>query len=166
MGAKKIPQKDGINIAKNVNVLMPLNQQPKLQWSVPFPNGPVTTSVTMKTTTPSVDLMEAIVVIMLAKVGTTTAVSVNALKCQKPLNHPWKLPKNQWRPLKSPWRNVQLHSGLEMPFLMTKTTPKSVDLMVEIVVTTKDKDGTTIVLIVNVYGRAMENRHRYMNKNP
>ena len=58
------------------------------------------------------------------------------------------------------------HSGLEMPFVMTKTTPKSVDLMVEIVVTTKDKDGTTIVLIVNVYGRAMENRHRYMNKNP
>merc|ERR1719483_544058 len=86
---------------------MPLNQQPQLQWSVPFPNGPVTTSVTMKTTTPSVDLMEAIVVIILAKVGTTTAVSVNALKCQKPLNHPWKLLKNQWRPLKSPWRNVQ-----------------------------------------------------------
>merc|ERR1711935_1103305 len=187
---------------------MHLNQQLKLQWSVPFLNGPVTTSVTMKTTTPSVDLMEAIVVIMLAKVGTTTAVSVNALKCQKPLNHPWKLLKNQWRPLKSPWRNVQPHnglemdivtmrttppnadlmeeivvitkwratpttamlanawntqrqlkpleqtvlphSGLEMPFVMTKTTPKSVDLMVEIVVTTKDKDGTTIVLIVNV----------------
>ena len=42
------------------------------------------------------------------------------------------------------------HSGLEMPFVMTKTTPKSVDLMVEIVVTTKDKDGTTTVLIVNV----------------
>merc|ERR1711935_1135895 len=184
---------------------MPLSQQPKLQWSVLFPNGPVTISVTTKTTTPSVDLMEAIVVIMLAKVGTTTAVSVNALKCQKPL-------KNQWRPLKSPWRNVQPHngletdivtmrttppsvdlmeeivvitkwratpttamlanawntqsippknqllmeqtvlphSGLEMPFVMMKTTPKSVDLMVEIVVTTKDKDGTTIVLIVNV----------------
>merc|ERR1719483_1697319 len=83
---------------------MPLSQQPKLQWSVLFPNGPVTISVTTKTTTPSVDLMEAIVVIMLAKVGTTTAVSVNALKCQKPLNHPWKLLKNQWRPLKSPWK--------------------------------------------------------------
>merc|ERR1711956_57555 len=108
---KKIPQKDGTIIAKNVNVLMPLNQQLKLQWSVLFLNGLVTTSVTMKTTTPSVDLMEAIVVIMLAKVGTTTAVSVNALKCQKPLNHPWKLLKNQWRPLKSPLRNVQPHNG-------------------------------------------------------
>ena len=41
-------------------------------------------------------------------------------------------------------------TGLEMPFVMMKTTPKSVDLMVEIVVTMKDKDGTTIVLIVNV----------------
>merc|ERR1712008_452439 len=184
---------------------MHLNQQPKLQWNVPFPNGPVTISVMTKTTTPNVDLMEAIVVI-------TTAVSVNALKCQKPLNHPWKPLKNQWRPLKSPLRNVQPHngletdivmmrtippsvdlmeeivvitkrratpttamlanawntqsippknqllmeqtvlphSGLEMPFVMTKTTPKSVDLMVEIVVTTKDKDGTIIVLIVNV----------------
>merc|ERR1711935_924535 len=129
---------------------MALNQQRKLQWSVLFLNGPVTTSVTMKTTTPSVDLMEAIVVIMLAKVGTTTAVSVNALKCQKPLNHPWKLLKNQWRPLKSPWRNVQPHNGLEMDIVMMRTTPKSVDLMVEIVVTTKDKDGTIIVLIVNV----------------
>merc|ERR1712021_304814 len=191
---------------------MPLNQQPKLQWSVLFPNGPVTISVMTKTTTPNVDLMEAIVVITTARVGITTAASVSALKCQKPLNHPWKLPKNQWRPLKSPWRNVQPHnglemdivtmrttppnadlmeeivvitkwratpttamlanawntqsippknqllmeqtvlphSGLEMPFVMMKTTPKSVDLMVEIVVTTKDKDGTTIVLIVNV----------------
>merc|ERR1719162_443497 len=90
---------------------MPLNQQPKLQWSVPFPHGSVTISVTTKTTTPSVDLMEAIVVI-------TPAASVSALKCQKPLNHPWKPlknpgipPKNQWRPLKSPWRNVQSHNG-------------------------------------------------------
>ena len=47
-------------------------------------------------------------------------------------------------------QTVLPHSGLEMPFVMTKTTPKSVDLMVEIVVTMKDKDGTTIVLIVNV----------------
>merc|ERR1712086_1198763 len=86
---------------------MPLNQQPKLQWNVPFLNGLVTISVTMKTTTQNVDLMEAIVVIMPVKVGTTTAVSVNALKCQKPLNHPWKPLKNQWRPLKNPWRNVQ-----------------------------------------------------------
>merc|ERR1719483_905960 len=97
---------------------MPLNQQPKLQWNVPFPNGPVTISVMTKTTTPSVDLMEAIVVITPARVGITTAVSVSALKCQKPLNHPWKPLKNQWRPLKnqwrplkSPWRNVQSHNG-------------------------------------------------------
>merc|ERR1712127_472048 len=195
---------------------MPLNQQLKLQWSVPFLNGPVTVSVMTKTTTPSVDLMEAIVVITLATVGITTAASVSALKCQKPLKHPLKNPgiplKTQWRPLKSPWGTVlphngletiigmmrttppsvdlmeeivvitkwratpttamlvnawntqsippknQLlmeqtvlpHSGLEMPFVMMKTTPKSVDLMVEIVVTTKDKDGTIIVLIVNV----------------
>merc|ERR1719442_9636 len=194
---------------------MPLNQQPKPQWSAPFLNGLVTISVMMKTTTPSVDLMEAIVVITLATVGITTAASVSALKCQKPLNHPWKLLKNpgiplkiQWRPLKSPWVTVLPHNGLEtiivmmrttppsvdlmeeivvitkwratpttamlanawntqsqlknleqtvlpptgleMPFAMMKTTPKSVDLMVEIVVTMKDKDGTTIVLIVNV----------------
>merc|ERR1712083_820916 len=199
---------DGTIIAKNVNVLMPLNQQLKLQWSVPFPNGPVTISVMMKTTTLSADLMEAIVVITPARVGITTAASVSALKCQKPLNHPWKLLKNHGRPLKSPWvivlphngletiivtmrttppsvdlmeeivvitkwratpttamlanawntqsqlknleQTVLPHTGLEMPFVMTKTTPKSVDLMVEIVVTMKDKDETTIVLIVNV----------------
>merc|ERR1719509_562963 len=29
---------------------MPLNQQLKLQWSVPFLNGPVTVSVMMRTT--------------------------------------------------------------------------------------------------------------------
>merc|ERR1712238_586823 len=136
-----------------------------------------------------------IVVITQARVGITTAASVSALKCQKPLNHPWKLlknpgipPKNQWRPLKSPWTNVESmqeivvimkwratpttvmlanawktqrrlkpleqtvlpHNGLEMTFVMTKTTPLTVDLMVEIVVTMKDKDGTTTVLIVNV----------------
>merc|ERR1719350_2397342 len=191
---------------------MPLNQQLKLQWSVPFLNGPVTVSVMTKTTTPSADLMEAIVAITLATVGITTAASVSALKCQKPLNHPLKNPgiplKTQWRLLKSPWGTVLPHNGLEtiivmmritppsvdlmeeivvimkwrttptiavlasawntqsqlknleqtvlphigleMPFVMTKTTPKSVDLMVEIVVTMKDKDGTTIVLIVNV----------------
>merc|ERR1740129_1324568 len=187
---------------------MPLNQQLKLQWSAPFPNGPVPISVMTKTTTPSADLMEAIVVITTARVGITTAASVSALKCQKPLNHPWKLLKNPGIPLKSPWGNVlphngleittvmmrttplsvdlmeeivvitkwratpttavlanawntqsQLknleqtvlpHTGLEMPSVMTKTIPKSVDLMVEIVVTMKDKDGTTIVLIVNV----------------
>merc|ERR1711935_828994 len=69
---------------------MPLNQQLKLQWSVLFLNGLVTISVTTKTTTPNVDLMEAIVVIMPARVGITIAVSVSALKCQKPQNHPWK----------------------------------------------------------------------------
>merc|ERR1712088_347712 len=89
---------------------MPLNQQPKLQWSVPFPNGPVTISVMTKTTTLSVDLMEVIVVITLATVGITTAASVSALKCQKPLKDPGGPLKNpgiplktQWRPLKSPW---------------------------------------------------------------
>merc|ERR1712129_349625 len=109
--AKKIPQKDGTIIAKYVNVLMHLNQQLKLQWSVLFPNGPVTISVMTKTTTPNVDLMEAIVVITPARVGITTAASVSALKCQKPLNHPWKPLNNHWRPLKNPWRNVQPHNG-------------------------------------------------------
>ena len=42
------------------------------------------------------------------------------------------------------------HIGLEITFVMTKTTQLTVDLMVEIVVTTKDQDGTTTVLIVNV----------------
>merc|ERR1719330_653217 len=130
---------------------MPLNQQLKLQWSAPFPNGPVTISVMTKTTTPSADLMEAIVVITTVRVGITTAASASALKCQKPLNHPWKLLKNPGIPLKSPWENVLPHTGLEMTSVMTKTTPKSVDLMVVIVVTMKDKDGTTIVLIVNVF---------------
>merc|ERR1719264_902089 len=209
--AKKIPLKDGTIIAKSVNVLTPLNPQLKLQWSAPFPNGPVTISVMTKTTTPSADLMEAIVVIMTARVGITTAASVSALKCQQLLKNPGIPLKTQWRPLKSPWGNVlphngletiivtmrttppsvdlmeeivvitkwratpttavlanawntqsQLknleltvlpHTGLEMPFVMMKTTPKSVDLMVEIVVTMKDKDGTTIVLIVNVFNK-------------
>merc|ERR1711935_1181839 len=88
---------------------MPLNQQPKLQWNVLFPNGPVTISVMTKTTTLNVDLTEAVVVITWARVGITTAVSVSALKCQKPLNHPWKPLKNPGIPLKSPWRNV--HNG-------------------------------------------------------
>merc|ERR1719330_1257314 len=129
---------------------MPLNPQLKLQWSAPFPNGPVTISVMTKTTTPSADLMEAIVVIMTARVGITTAASVSALKCQQPLRNPGIPLKTQWRPLKSPWGIVLPHNGLEIPTVMMKTTPKSVDLMVEIVVTMKDKDGTTIVLIVNV----------------
>merc|ERR1711971_647809 len=101
---------------------MPLNPQLKLQWSAPFPNGPVTVSVMTKTTTPSADLMEAIVVIMTARVGITTAASVSALKCQKPLNHPWKL-------LKSPWGNVLPHNGLETIIVTMRTTPPSVDLM-------------------------------------
>merc|ERR550532_2701232 len=99
---------------------MPLNQQLKLQWSAPFPNGPVTISVMTKTTTPSADLMEAIVVIMTARVGITTAASVSALKCQQllkipgiPLKTQWRPLKNQWRPLKNPWLNVLPHIGLE-----------------------------------------------------
>merc|ERR1739838_1123828 len=90
---------------------MPLNPQLKLQWSAPFPNGPVTISVMTKTTTPSADLMEAIVVIMTARVGITTAASVSALKCQKPLTPPgitWNL---QWSQLKTPWGNVLPHNG-------------------------------------------------------
>merc|ERR1719464_1972849 len=176
---------------------MPLNQQPKLQWSAPFPNGPVIISVMTKTTTPSADLMEAIVVITMARVGITTAASVSALKCQQPLKNPWGivLPHNgleiiivmmrttlpsvdlmeeivvitKWRAtpttavLANAWTTqsqlknleptVLPHTGLEMPSVMTKTTPKNVDLMVEIVVTMKDKDGTTIVLIVNVFNK-------------
>merc|ERR1739844_99943 len=130
------PQKDGTIIAKNVNVLMPLNQQPKLQWSAPFPNGRVIISVMTKTTTPSADLMEAIVVITKSRVTPTTAVLASAWITQSQL--------------KNLEQTVLPHTGLEMPFVMMKTTPKSVDLMVEIVVTMKDKDGTTIVLIVNV----------------
>merc|ERR1719350_1408498 len=106
---------------------MPLNQQLKLQWSVPFLNGPVTVSVMTKTTTPSVDLMEEIVVITKWRATPTTAMLANALKCQSQL--------------KNLEQTVLPHTGLEMPFVMTKTTPKSVDLMVEIVVTMKDKDG-------------------------
>merc|ERR1719330_2087248 len=176
---------------------MPLNQQPKLQWSAPFPNGPVIISVMTKTTTPSADLMEAIVVITMARVGITTAASVSALKCQQPLKSPWGivLPHNgletiivmmrttppsvdlmeeivvitKWRAtpttamlanawitqsqLKNLEQTVLPHTGLEMPSVMTKTTPKNVDLMVEIVVTMKDKDGITIVLIVNVFNK-------------
>merc|ERR1740129_773260 len=164
---------------------MPLNPQLKLQWSAPFPNGPGTISVMTKTTTPSADLMEAIVVIMTARVGITTAASVSALKCQQLLKNPWGnvLPHNgletiivtmrttplsvdlmeeivvitKWRAtptiavlanawntqsqLKNLEQTVLPHTGLEMPSVMTKTTPKSVDLMVVIVVTMKDKDG-------------------------
>merc|ERR1719273_1595217 len=167
---------------------MPLNQQPKLQWSVLFPNGPVTISVMTKTTTPSADLMEAIVVITPARVGITTAASVSALKCQKPqepvemtvLPHTglqmvivtmkttplsvdlmeeivvimkWRATPttvmfaNAWntqRQLKPLEQTVLPHIGLEITFVMTKTTQLTVDLMVEIVVTTKDQDGTTI----------------------
>merc|ERR550532_3423992 len=128
---------------------MPLNQQPKLQWSVPFPNGPETVSVMMKTTTPSADLMEVIVVITMARVGITTAASVSALKCQKPLNHPWKLLKNPGIPPKTPQRNVLPHIGLEMDIVMMKTTPPSVDLMEEIVVIMKWRATPTTVMLAN-----------------
>merc|ERR1711971_554399 len=118
---------------------MPLNQQLKLQWTVPFPNGLATISVMMKTTTLNVDLMEEIVVITKWRVTPTTAVLANAWNTQ-----------SQLRNLE---QTVLHHTGLEMPSVMTKTTPKSVDLMVEIVVTMKDKDGITIVLIVNVFNK-------------
>merc|ERR1719291_1035815 len=105
---------------------MPLNQQLKLQWSVPFLNGPVTVSVMTKTTTPSADLMEAIVVITPARVGITIAASVSALKCQKPLKHPLK---NPGIPLKTQWVTVLPHNGLEINTVTMRTTPPSVDLM-------------------------------------
>merc|ERR1740129_2256195 len=149
--AKKIPLKDGTIIAKSVNVLMPLNPQLKLQWSAPFPNGQVTISVMTKTTTPSADLMEAIVVIMTARVGITTAASVSALKCQKPLKHPGIPPKIQWRPLKSPWGNVLPHNGLETIIVTMRTTPPSVDLMEEIVVITKWRATPTTAVLANAW---------------
>merc|ERR1719491_2143040 len=61
---------------------MPLNQQLKLQWSVPFPHGPVTISVMTKTTTPSVDLMQEIVVIMKWRATPTTVMLANAWNTQ------------------------------------------------------------------------------------
>merc|ERR1719464_1249908 len=137
---------------------MPLNQQLKLQWSVPFLNGPVTVSVMTKTTTLSADLMEAIVVITLATVGITTAASVSALKCQKLLNHPWKLLKNPgtplnhpWKLLKSPWVTVLPHNGLETIIVMMRTTPPSVDLMEEIVVITKWRATPTTAMLANAW---------------
>merc|ERR1740123_3019897 len=130
---------------------MPLNQQPKLQWSAPFPNGPVTISVMTKTTTPSADLMEAIVVIMTARVGITTAASVSALKCQQLLKNPGIPLKTQWRPLKSPWGNVLPHNGLEIIIVMMRTTPLSVDLMEEIVVITKWRATPTTAVLANAW---------------
>merc|ERR1719183_2258283 len=116
---------------------MPQNPQLKLQWSAPFPNGPVTISVMTKTTTPSADLMEAIVVIMTARVGITTAASVSALKCQQPL--------------KSPWGIVLPHNGLETIIVMMRTTPLSVDLMEEIVVITKWRATPTTAVLANAW---------------
>merc|ERR1719203_2306441 len=116
---------------------MPLNPQLKLQWSAPFPNGPVTISVMTKTTTPSADLMEAIVVIMTARVGITTAASVSALKCQQPLKNPGIPPKTQWRPLKSPWGNVLPHNGLETIKVLMKPMLWRIVLVEDIVVITK-----------------------------
>merc|ERR1712008_299384 len=95
----------------------------------------------MRTTPPNADLMEEIVVITKWRATPTTAMLANAWNTQKQL--------------KNLEQTVLPHNGLEMPFVMMKTTPKSVDLMVEIVVTTKDKDGTTTVLIVNVLQKVM-----------
>merc|ERR1719507_2779972 len=109
----------------------------KSPWENVLPhNGLETIIVTMKITPPSVDLMEEIVVITKWRATPTIAVLANAWNTQSQLKNlePTVLP----------------HTGLEMPSVMTKTTPKNVDLMVEIAVTMKDKDGTTIVLIVNV----------------
>merc|ERR1712194_801820 len=92
--------------------------------------------VTMRTTRPNVDLMQEIVVIMKWRATPTTVMLANAWSIQKRL-----------KPLE---QTVLPHNGLEMTFVMTKTTQLTVDLMVEIVVTMKDKDGTTTVLIVNV----------------
>merc|ERR1711997_1083555 len=127
---------------------MPLNQQPKLQWSVPFPNGPVTISVMTKTTTPSVDLMEAMV-------GIIIAASVSALKCQKPLKDPGGPLKDPWKPLKNPQEPVEMtvlpHTGLEMVIVTMKTTPPSVDLMEEIVVIMKWRATPTTVMFANAW---------------
>merc|ERR1740129_2080189 len=130
---------------------MPLNQQLKLQWSAPFPNGPVTISVMTKTTTPSADLMEAIVVIMTARAGITTAASVSALKCQKPLNHPWKPLKHPGIPPKSPWGNVLPPNGLEIIIVTMRTTPLSVDLMEKIVVITKWRGTPTSAVLADAW---------------
>merc|ERR1712086_268670 len=136
---------------------MPLNQQPKLQWSVPFPNGPATISVTMRTITPNADLMEEIVVITKWRAKKMPMLEMKLSQSGEFSLSSTAMLANAWNTQSIPPKNQLLmeqtvlpHSGLEMPFVMTKTTPKSVDLMVEIVVTTKDKDGTTIVLIVNV----------------
>merc|ERR1712083_1165387 len=112
----------------------------KSPWVIVLPhNGLETIIVTMRTTPPSVDLMEEIVVITKWRATPTTAMLANAWNTQSQL-------KNLEQTVLPP-------TGLEMPFVMTKTTLKSVDLMVEIVVTMKDKDGTTIVLIVNVFNK-------------
>merc|ERR1711971_1372466 len=123
---------------KNLGIPLKTQWRPlKSPWgTVLTHNGLETIIVMMRTTPPSVDLMEEIVVITKWRATPTTAVLANAWITQSQLKNlePTVLP----------------HTGLEMPFVMTKTTPKSVDLMGEIVVTMKDKDGTTIVLIVNV----------------
>merc|ERR1739848_769276 len=109
----------------------------KSPWGIVLPHNVfVTIIVMMRTTPPSVDLMEEIVVITKWKTTPTTAVLASAWNTQSQL--------------KNLEQTVLPHIGLEMPFVMTKTTPKSVDLMVGIVVAMMDKDGTTIALIVNV----------------
>merc|ERR1712166_1187409 len=92
--------------------------------------------------------MQEIVVIMKWKATTATVMLANAWSIQRRL-----------KPLE---QTVLPHNGLEMPFVMTKTTPKTVDLMVEIVVTMKDKDGTTTVLIVNVLHKFYVKKCLYM----
>merc|ERR1711997_292184 len=130
----------GITIAASVSALKcqkPLkNPQEPVEMTVLPHTGLEMVIVTMKTTPPSVDLMEEIVVIMKWRATPTTVMFANAWNTQR-----------QLKPLE---QTVLPHIGLEITFVMTKTTPLTVDLMVEIVVTTKDQDGTTTVLIVNV----------------
>merc|ERR1712083_1044718 len=87
---------------------------PKTPWVTVLPhNGLETIIVMMRTTPPSVDLMGEIVVITKWRATPTTAVLANAWTTQSQLKNlePTVLP----------------HTGLEMPSVMTKTTPKSVD---------------------------------------
>merc|ERR1739844_646357 len=78
----------------------------------------------------------------LQMIGLIIVKIVNALICQKQLNHPWKL-------LKNPWMTVLLHTGLVIPFVMMVITLLNVDLMVEIAAIMKMRVGTIIVKSVN-----------------
>merc|ERR1711971_168615 len=109
----------GITTAASASALK-CHKPLKSPWENVLPhNGLEITTVTMRTTPPSVDLMEEIVVITKWRATPTTAVLANAWNTQSQL--------------KNLEQTVLPHTGLEMPSVMTKTTPKSVDLMVVIV---------------------------------